>query len=105
MLFKRSGSPQGSGGGEWLEDYDYVNLESKEAVAKKHAEIRDALPHELKIGYDNLVKNVDYAALGSEKADILGPDDKQVSAYFSISNMYPLRQHHYKHLRKKQGNN
>lgn len=71
-----------------MEDYDYVNLESKEAVAKKHAEIRDALPNELKKGYDNLVKNVDYAALGSEKADILGPDDKQVTILTSKIRTY-----------------
>lgn len=51
LLFKRASSPSGSahsGNGEWLEDYDYVNLESKEAVAKQHAEILDDLPDKLR---------------------------------------------------------
>ncbi|KAB0796548.1 hypothetical protein PPYR_10609 [Photinus pyralis] len=83
LLFKRATSPQGSNNSnEWLEDYDYVNLESKEAVAQKHAEIRDALPKELKKGYDNLIKNAESAAIISDKAD-LDPEDKQVLSFFA----------------------
>lgn len=51
LLFKRAASPNGSahsGNGEWLEDYDYVNLESKESVAKQNAEILDDLPDKLR---------------------------------------------------------
>lgn len=83
LLFKRTTSPQGSNNnGEWLEDYDYVNLESKEAVAKKHAEIRDALPKELKKGYDNLLKNAENAAIVNDKTT-LDPEDKQVLMFFA----------------------
>lgn len=84
LLFKRATSPQGNNnnGGEWLEDYDYVNLESKEAVAQKHAEIRDALPKELKKGYDNLLKNAENAAIINDKVE-LDPEDKQVLTFFA----------------------
>lgn len=84
LLFKRATSPQGnSNNNEWLEDYDYVNLESKEAVAKKHAEIRDALPKELMKGYDELVKNAENAAIIDDKGTGLDPEDKQVLTFFA----------------------
>lgn len=88
LLFKRAASPQGSNNNsEWLEDYDYVNLESKEAVAKKHAEIRDALPKELKKGYDNLVKNAENAAIIDDKGTTLDPEDKQVLTFFAAQSV------------------
>lgn len=46
LLFKR----ETQNNNEWPEDYDYVSLESKEAVAKDRAAIRDVLPKELKKG-------------------------------------------------------
>lgn len=83
LLFKRAVSPQQTNNNnEFIEDYDYVNLESKEAVAKKHAEIRDALPTELKKGYDNLIKNAESAAI-NEKANELNADDKQVLIFYA----------------------
>ncbi|KAB7499043.1 Breast cancer anti-estrogen resistance protein 1 [Armadillidium nasatum] len=39
-----------------LEDYDYVNLESKESVEREHKEIMESLPTELRKSYDNLIK-------------------------------------------------
>lgn len=57
LLFKRSATSPGTKT-EWMEDYDYVNLESKEVVAKQHDEIIHALPTELRKSYDQLVKEV-----------------------------------------------
>lgn len=85
LLFKRTASPQGNNNNEWIEDYDYVNLESKEAVAKKHAEIRDALPTELKKGYDNCIKNAESAAINDSKTvdNAMDADDKQVLMFYA----------------------
>lgn len=84
LLFKRASSPQGNNNNEWIEDYDYVNLESKESVAKKHAEIRDALPTELKKGYDNCIKNAESAAINESKSDnSMDADDKQVLMFYA----------------------
>ena len=41
---------------DWLEDYDYVNLESKESVEREHQAIKDSLPTTLQKSYDNLIK-------------------------------------------------
>ncbi|GLV42292.1 p130CAS [Carabus blaptoides fortunei] len=89
LLFKRAASPQANNNnGEWIEDYDYVNLDSRETVAKKHAEIRDALPTELKKGYDALIKNAESAAINndtktSNDGGELDPDDKQVLTFYA----------------------
>lgn len=62
LLFKRASTPP-SVGPDWLEDYDYVNLESRESVARQDAEILDALPAELRKSYDALVKEAESAAV------------------------------------------
>lgn len=41
---------------EWTNDYDYVNLESKEAVERENEEIKAALPAELGRSFDKLLK-------------------------------------------------
>uniref|UniRef100_A0A1B6D307 Breast cancer anti-estrogen resistance protein 1 n=1 Tax=Clastoptera arizonana TaxID=38151 RepID=A0A1B6D307_9HEMI len=82
LLFKRGVSPTASG--EWMEDYDYVNLESKESVAKENAEIREALPVELRKSYDALLKEAESAALGNndkKPEDLLNNNDIQVLTY------------------------
>ncbi|XP_063920655.1 breast cancer anti-estrogen resistance protein 1 isoform X2 [Zophobas morio] len=81
LLFKRE--PQGNNNNEWLEDYDYVSLDSKEAISKKHAEIREALPKELKKSYDNLVKHADDVAFDAEHKNSLDSDDKQLLSFFA----------------------
>lgn len=83
LLFKRAISPQNNNEGGFIEDYDYVSLESNEAVAKKHAEIRDALPTELKKGYDNLIKNAETAAINEKASNELNSDDKQVLIFYA----------------------
>ncbi|XP_053673358.1 breast cancer anti-estrogen resistance protein 1 [Anopheles nili] len=104
LLFKRSHStphtsaattpqtPTGAGkgvgpaaGGEWPEDYDYVSLESKEASARTNAEIRDALPNDLKKNFENVVRNAADAAAATvaEKPEALDPNDKSVLVYYA----------------------
>lgn len=41
---------------DWIEDYDYVNLESKESVEKENEEIKAALPKELRKSFENILK-------------------------------------------------
>lgn len=67
---------------EWLEDYDYVSLESKEASAKKNAELRDALPQDLQIKFDDCVKNAETAAITNEKP-VLNANDKSLLVYYA----------------------
>lgn len=47
----KSGSPK-----DLINDYDYVNLESKESVEKENEEIKASLPKQLHKCFDNLVK-------------------------------------------------
>lgn len=63
-----------------MEDYDYVNLESKESVAQQHAEIREALPTELRKSYDALVHAAENMAITNDKKldSGLDPTDLQV---------------------------
>ncbi len=87
LLFKRNSStPQtpvsNNNNGEWPEDYDYVSLESKEASAKKNAEIRDALPKDLKKNFENVVRNAESAAC-TEATEVLDPNDKSVLVYYA----------------------
>ncbi|XP_067002770.1 breast cancer anti-estrogen resistance protein 1 isoform X2 [Anabrus simplex] len=87
LLFKRSSTPPGNNNNDWLEDYDYVNLESRETVAKQHAEILDALPVELRKSYDALVKEAESAAVMNEPTKTgdsdLDPNDRQVLAFYA----------------------
>lgn len=81
LLFKKDSNTQHSNG-DCLEDYDYINLESKESVSKQHADIRDALPKELKKGYDNLMKHADDVAFDGEHKS-LAQDDKHILSFFA----------------------
>ena len=40
----------------FLDDYDYVKLESRESVEREHQQIKESLPTNLRQSYDNLVK-------------------------------------------------
>lgn len=64
----------------WPEDSDYVSLESEENVAKKNAEIRNALPNNLKHNFDKVVKS---AELGTDINEPLDPNDKTVLLYYT----------------------
>ncbi|XP_050316416.1 breast cancer anti-estrogen resistance protein 1 [Anthonomus grandis grandis] len=64
------------------EDYDYVSLESKDNIAKQHAQILNELPEKLKKGYDNCVKHADDVAFDSVYKG-LPHDDKQLLQFFA----------------------
>ncbi|KAH8274940.1 hypothetical protein KR018_001778 [Drosophila ironensis] len=78
LLFKRqlpsdqNGSPAATGGSEgsrgsaeWLEDYDYVSFESKEAAAKKNQALREVIPAGLKTQFDTAIRMAENTAMGT----------------------------------------
>ncbi|XP_055685772.1 breast cancer anti-estrogen resistance protein 1 isoform X1 [Lutzomyia longipalpis] len=89
LLFKRISpsvtpqTPSNNNNGDWPEDYDYVCLESKEASARKNAEIRDALPSDLQKNFENVVKNAESAAIGATAGTELDPNDKTLLVYYA----------------------
>lgn len=93
LLFKR-GSPSAetptNASGEWLEDYDYVSLESKESSAKQNAELRDALPHDLQPKFDNVVKNAESAAIIGESTE-LTQNDKSLLTYYAAQTVTHMK--------------
>lgn len=93
LLFKRvatSGDTPTNNNGEWLEDYDYVSLESKESSAKKNAELRDALPSDLQPKFDNVVKNAETAAIISDKTE-LNQNDKSLLTYYATQTVTHMK--------------
>lgn len=85
LLFKREPQQQQhhNNNNHWTEDYDYVSLDSKETIAKNHADILNELPKELKKGYDNCVKHADDVAFDGDFRSPLGADDKQLLTFFA----------------------
>lgn len=88
LLFKRSltqtnGSNNGASQIEWLEDYDYVSLESKEQSAKTNAELRDALPHDLRTNFDSAMQSAESAAISNNDKTELNPNDKSLLTYYA----------------------
>lgn len=96
LLFKRSLAPAqnqqtqsgtAEASSDWLEDYDYVSLESKEARAKTNAELRDGLPHDLQSKFDVCLKNADAAAISNDRPAgeeaALNANDKSVLVYYA----------------------
>lgn len=81
LLFKRNAQTPSTpvGNVQWPEDSDYVSLETEEQYAKKTAEIRNALPKDLKKNFDNVVKSAE------EMNDFepLDPNDKSVLVYYT----------------------
>ncbi|EDV38662.1 uncharacterized protein Dana_GF24884, isoform A [Drosophila ananassae] len=54
----------GQGSAEWLEDYDYVSFESKDAAARKNQALREAIPASLKTQFDTVIRSAESAAMG-----------------------------------------
>nr|CAH7731180.1 unnamed protein product [Callosobruchus chinensis] len=80
LLFKKE--PQTNT--EWVEEYDYVSLDSKENINRNHAEILKDLPKDLKKGYDQCVKHADDVAFdGDHKTAGLDADDKQLLTFYA----------------------
>ena len=85
MLFKRSSLISSTGNGGNADDYDYVNLDSREVVAKQREELRAALPQELRSNYDLLVNEADNAAIQMPPSTPtpMDPNDKQLLAFYA----------------------
>lgn len=95
LLFKRTiETPvnDAAGSAEWLEDYDYVSLESKESSAKKNAEFRDALPQDLQTKFDNVMKNAEHVATadGCPKNE-LNSSDKSLLTYYATQTVTHMK--------------
>lgn len=67
---------------QWPEDSDYVCIETEEQFAKKNAEIRNALPKDLKCNFDNVVKSAEQNAM-NDINEALDPNDKSVLLYYT----------------------
>lgn len=93
LLFKRclQSSDSANNTAEWLEDYDYVSLESKESSAKKNAELREALPHELQSKFDNAMKNAETAAISNNEKTELNSNDKSLLTYYAIQTVTHMK--------------
>lgn len=92
LLFKRNSQSAEDNAIDWLEDYDYVSLESKEASSKKNAELRDALPKNLQTKFDNVMRNAESAA-GAHNGDKteLTTDDKTLLTYYAIQTITHMK--------------
>lgn len=67
------------------EDYDYVNLDSRDAVVKQREELRETLPQELRKNYDLVVAEADQAAIQLSNVILspMDPNDKQVLSFYA----------------------
>lgn len=92
---------------EWLEDYDYVSFESKDAAARKNSALREAIPENLKNKFDNALKaaentvlttanNVPTTPQNGKKAQMeLTDKDRMLVRYYAVqisTHMGNLRQ-------------
>ena len=84
LLFKRNAQTPSTPVSQvqWPEDSDYVCLETEEQFAKKSAEIRNALPKDLKKNFDNVVKSAEMASM-NDLNEPLDPNDKSVLVYYA----------------------
>lgn len=95
LLFKRTiQTPinEVTGTAEWLEDYDYVSLESKESSAKKNAVFRDALPQDLQSKFDKVMKNAEHVAIAdSGPRSELNSSDKSLLTYYATQTVTHMK--------------
>ena len=93
----------------WIEDYDYVNLETRASVEREHEDIKKELPAELRKSFDNLVKQSqlivdsdhkkaiqkgDSSQIGGQKRggnNVIDPNDKQVINFYGSQSEVHLR--------------
>lgn len=63
------------------DDYDYVNLDTKEAVSKQHADFSAQLPVELRKKYDHLVESADISSFEEDKQ--LSQNEKDILVFYA----------------------
>lgn len=101
-----SGDPNATA--EWLEDYDYVSFESKDAAARKNSALREAIPENLKNKFDTVLKAAENTVLttansvnspatpnGKKPLAELTDKDKMLLRYYAVqitTHMGNLRQ-------------
>lgn len=88
LLFKRSSIiSTTNNNNNNTEDYDYVNLDSRETVVKQREELRAALPQEFRSNFDLLVAEADNAAIQIPQTTPtptpMDPNDKQLLAFYA----------------------
>jgi enhancer of filamentation 1 len=83
LLFKRNAQTPSTPVShmQWPEDSDYVSIETEEQYAKNTAEIRNALPKDLKKNFDNVVRSAEMASMND--LEPLDPNDKSVLIYYA----------------------
>lgn len=63
---------------DWLEDYDYVSFESKDATARKNSSLREAIPENLKNKFDTVLKVAENTVLTTANNMTSTPNGKKV---------------------------
>ncbi|XP_017487374.1 PREDICTED: breast cancer anti-estrogen resistance protein 1-like [Rhagoletis zephyria] len=86
------------GSSEWVEDYDYVSFESKDAAAKKNSALREAIPANLKKNFDTVIKAAETTVMAASnvmttpvnnnnanaKKQELTQKDKKLVCYYAV---------------------
>ncbi|XP_054731889.1 breast cancer anti-estrogen resistance protein 1 isoform X2 [Anastrepha obliqua] len=84
------------GSSEWVEDYDYVSFESKDAAAKKNSALREAIPANLKKNFDTVIKAAETTVMAASnvttpttnnanaKKQELTHKDKKLVCYYAV---------------------
>ncbi|XP_011179769.1 breast cancer anti-estrogen resistance protein 1 isoform X2 [Zeugodacus cucurbitae] len=88
---------QNRGSSEWVEDYDYVSFESKDAAAKKNSALREAIPANLKKNFDTVIKAAETTVMAASnvtttnasnntntKKPELTVKDKKLVCYYAV---------------------
>ncbi|XP_055909857.1 breast cancer anti-estrogen resistance protein 1 isoform X2 [Eupeodes corollae] len=90
LLFKRSleiieTPTHENNNSDWLSDNDYVDLESKDAAAKKNSSLREAIPQNLQKKFDNVLKSAEEAAFAAtdSRNNELNTNDKLLVRYYA----------------------
>lgn len=79
LLFRRSISPVDKN----TDDYDYVNLESKESIRREEQAVREVLPQELRPGFDRILADAEAAEQTIVPPTINDASDRQVAAFYA----------------------
>nr|XP_014092756.2 breast cancer anti-estrogen resistance protein 1 isoform X1 [Bactrocera oleae] len=81
------------GSSEWVEDYDYVSFESKDAAAKKNSALREAIPANLKKNFDTVIKAAETTVMAASNAPTTNTNtkkpeltvkDKKLVCYYAV---------------------
>ncbi|XP_013780176.1 breast cancer anti-estrogen resistance protein 1-like isoform X2 [Limulus polyphemus] len=72
-------------GKEWMNDYDYVSLESKATVERENEEIKAALPSELRQSFENLVKQSEIPVQVKEDSKSIPIENSSTDSFHQLS--------------------